>query len=301
MITSDDFEKLTEAADTPHVIRPLGLRTPEFDLSGVCVPDLAIWTVASPTGLESVPVAVRDAFTIRIPLDGGLVVRSAGHEREVPVGSASILQSQETLATRFEPGAHVLCCAVGMRELAIRREALEGERAPFVRFQPTVKLEGPRLNALVHTIRQIGAHMGSMADMLTGPLLVDLLLNQILSAWPSDSSDASSNAAAVVARGVDYIEAHLGEALTVGSVAAAARVSVRTLQSAFRAHTGRTPLGYILDRRMERAHADLLANGGRLAVSQIAYRWGFLHMGEFSRRYRQRYGCTPSQTSRRVA
>jgi AraC-like DNA-binding protein len=31
-------------------------------------------------------------------------------------------------------------------------------------------------------------------------------------------------------------------------------------------------------------------------IAVIAARWGFVHMSDFSRRYRQRFGCTPSQT-----
>ncbi len=194
----------------------------------------------------------------------------------------------------------MLSCAVGVADLVQRYKTLEGSDAPPLRLRPTVVIEGPRLQALVHTIRRIGDHIGTETEAMMSPLLVDLLLNQILSAWPMDQIDRMEEGPPSVIRlAIDFIEEHLGGALTVGDVATACGVSLRTLQALFRTRIGTTPLGYILERRLERAHADLLANDGRLQVSQIAHRWGFLHMGEFARRYRMRYGCTPSQTSRR--
>lgn len=298
--TRDDLDSLTTRGDLPHVFRPLGRDAPRLDLHGVLTPELAIWNVTSATGFESVPEHVPDVYTIRVPLSCSLVSRTPGKDYETPAGSAIILPAVELLATRFAPGARVLACAVRTQDLVSRSETLECEGAPLVRFQPTVRLDGLPLKALVHTIGQIGDHMGTAAENLAAPLLLDLLLNQILSVWPRRQPQTPDGTARAASRGIDYVEAHLAEPLTVGHVAAAAGVSVRTLQSAFRAHTGRTPLGYILERRLECVHGELMANDGRLAVSQIAYRWGFLHMGEFSRRYRERYGCLPSQTSRRA-
>lgn len=48
-------------------------------------------------------------------------------------------------------------------------------------------------------------------------------------------------------------------------------------------------------------HEDL--TGGdparRHTVAEVAYRWGFAHLGRFAHDYRARYGESPSTTSRR--
>ncbi len=77
------------------------------------------------------------------------------------------------------------------------------------------------------------------------------------------------------------------------------RVSVRTLQEAFRKHVGMPPMAYVSEVRLERVHGQLRAAApGSTTVAEVAYQWGFAHLGRFARRYRERYGETPSQTLR---
>lgn len=91
-----------------------------------------------------------------------------------------------------------------------------------------------------------------------------------------------------------YIDAHLDQPLTIESIAAAAGISPRGLQLAFRQHRGTTPLGFWRDRRLACAHADLMAGTG--SVTEVALRWGFAHFGRFSGAYRARYGLSPRDT-----
>ena len=81
-------------------------------------------------------------------------------------------------------------------------------------------------------------------------------------------------------------------------MAAAAGVGVRRLQTMFKAETGRTPVQFILERRLERVRADLGTASDGLSIHEIASRWGFTHMGDFGRRYRARFGEPPSLTRR---
>ncbi|WP_236241191.1 helix-turn-helix transcriptional regulator [Streptomyces sp. CC228A] len=85
---------------------------------------------------------------------------------------------------------------------------------------------------------------------------------------------------------------------TTTELAALARVSARRLQESFRAHVGTTPMGYVRDIRLERVRDELRAAepGGGLTVSEVAWRWGFTHLGRFAASYRDRFGEAPSQT-----
>lgn len=98
----------------------------------------------------------------------------------------------------------------------------------------------------------------------------------------------------------DFVEMHLAEPLTVADIAAAAGVSERTLQSAFRSELATTPIAYLKARRLERARADLAdaATADAVGVTTIAARWGFGHLGRFAAEYRARFGESPSQTLR---
>jgi len=93
--------------------------------------------------------------------------------------------------------------------------------------------------------------------------------------------------------------------LPVGTdaAAAAAGLSVRGLQQAFRRTLGVTPTQYLRGVRLERVHAELLAAtpaDGTL-VSDVARRWGFAHLGRFAGTYQQRWGEHPVDTLRRRA
>lgn len=51
----------------------------------------------------------------------------------------------------------------------------------------------------------------------------------------------------------------------------------------------------VLERRLERAAMDILASPPHVAISEVAYRWGFNDLSHFSRTFRQRYSCSPSE------
>jgi AraC-like DNA-binding protein len=108
-------------------------------------------------------------------------------------------------------------------------------------------------------------------------------------------------APAALRRAAAYIEANAHDPVVLSDIAAAAGLSVRALQYAFRRHFDVTPLGYLRHVRLERAHRELQAadpaRGDTVAV--IAARWGFAKPGHFAAAYRARFGLLPSQTLRR--
>ncbi|MUN63776.1 helix-turn-helix domain-containing protein [Kocuria sediminis] len=94
-------------------------------------------------------------------------------------------------------------------------------------------------------------------------------------------------------------ETHLAEPIGLPEIAAAARLSPRGLQAAFRRHLDTTPTGYLRTARIDAAHTDLLAASGAQTVAEVAARWGFAHPGRFAAAYRDHYGETPAETLRR--
>jgi AraC-like DNA-binding protein len=114
------------------------------------------------------------------------------------------------------------------------------------------------------------------------------------SAAPRDRRDAS---AATVRRATVFIDEHAGQDITVAGIAAAVRVSVRSLQLAFRRELDTTPMAYLRTVRLARAHRDLVDAGpGQETVTAVAYRWGFSSTSRFSAYYRETYGVNPKQT-----
>jgi AraC-like DNA-binding protein len=102
-----------------------------------------------------------------------------------------------------------------------------------------------------------------------------------------------------VRRAAGYIEAHADQPVTLDQVAAAAGVTGRALQYAFRRHYGTTPTGYLRRTRLERAHQELrAAEPGDATVAAVARKWGWASPAHFAATYRQRFGELPSHTLR---
>ncbi|MBF4616318.1 AraC family transcriptional regulator [Curtobacterium sp. VKM Ac-1376] len=112
-------------------------------------------------------------------------------------------------------------------------------------------------------------------------------------AAPGSQIDAPLQAA------LDYLRNHAREQVTVADVAAAAGISIRTLQERFKRTLGRSPLTYLRDIRLDEVHAELQApEPGMTTVAQVARYWGFGHLGRFSAEYTKRFGQYPRHTLR---
>ena len=86
---------------------------------------------------------------------------------------------------------------------------------------------------------------------------------------------------------------------SVGEIAAACGVARRTLEKHFRRFLCRSLIEVRRDLRLEQARRALLAAATPDAVTEIALRSGFNHLGRFAALYRARYGESPSATLRR--
>jgi AraC-like DNA-binding protein len=104
---------------------------------------------------------------------------------------------------------------------------------------------------------------------------------------------------ACVTRAEAFMEASVEQDIGLRDVVVSAGASLRTLYRGFEKARGTTPMGFLRDCRLERAHAQLLEPNSRdLRVTDVALRWRFEHLSDFAARYRERFGCLPSETLR---
>ncbi|NED82884.1 helix-turn-helix domain-containing protein, partial [Streptomyces sp. SID11233] len=67
---------------------------------------------------------------------------------------------------------------------------------------------------------------------------------------------------------------------------------VRTLYRAFARGAMSSVMGYVRERRLERARAELIST--RLTVAEIAARWHFADSSHFVKAYEKRFAEAPS-------
>jgi AraC family transcriptional regulator len=139
------------------------------------------------------------------------------------------------------------------------------------------------------------------AESLANVVAVHLLRHVLAPRRPAHGRDG------VLPRGqlrvvVEYIEEHLDTGLTLGQMAAAARLSVYHFARQFRAATGLPPHQYVIARRVERAK-QLLHRGDDLALAEVAMDVGFSDQSQFCRHFKRLVGVTPGRfrTPARIA
>jgi transcriptional regulator GlxA family with amidase domain len=152
--------------------------------------------------------------------------------------------------------------------------------------------------------------MFAPGSLLTRPLvglpLVDSLVRGLLLIADHPHRDVLAAAPRSVAprtvrTAIELIEAEPHTPWTVSTLAARSHVSVRSLQEGFRRHLDTTPMAYLRNVRLERAHHALQQSDPSMtAVSAIAYEWGFTNLGRFAALHTARYGETPKVTLRRT-
>lgn len=94
-----------------------------------------------------------------------------------------------------------------------------------------------------------------------------------------------------------FIAEHLDEpTLSNARIAAAVGVSERHLQRIFRQCTESSLQNYVINQRLQRAYWRLMqAKGAVTSIERLGAEVGFISTAHFSRRFKQRYGFSPSQ------
>ncbi|UQE73261.1 helix-turn-helix domain-containing protein [Gordonia sp. PP30] len=95
---------------------------------------------------------------------------------------------------------------------------------------------------------------------------------------------------------LEWARDHLGDPLTVDTLARHARVSRRTFTRRFREATGTSPMAWLLDQRTE--YAKLLLETTAYPVDDVAHRAGFGTGSALRKQLRLKHGVSPSSYRR---
>lgn len=101
----------------------------------------------------------------------------------------------------------------------------------------------------------------------------------------------------VVSKAIQLVEnclEDLDELPKISEISACVGVSERALEYAFARKYGVSPIRYFKFMRLHGARRDIRV--GNLSVTDVAMKWGFCHLGRFSKTYRETFGELPSHT-----
>ena len=95
----------------------------------------------------------------------------------------------------------------------------------------------------------------------------------------------------------DKVFGHMDGYMNISSLAKEYNISEQTLQNSFKSLFGYTPKHFFRLLKLNLVHRELMENNPeQTIVSEIASKWGFVHMGRFSAYYKELFGEYPSVT-----
>jgi AraC-like DNA-binding protein len=275
-----------------HGGRPLGYAM--FQVSGVHT-NLGV----SESAVSQTVRGHVEGWVLYLALPPGTVLRSGLRSSAPTVPNTAVLIPPGWAFTRISPPGAVFAVEVRpqavMAELSARRP--DGVDRHLSRLAMPVLAAGERSGLRVAASALVqatapgtdGRQQGSAESCLI-ERIVDLVLRDAVARRPGELSlDRARNLEV-------WIDAHLGEPITMGTLCQVAGVGERCLQKSFLYRRGISPMRFVAERRLLAAHQWLADASQAGTVTEAGLRFGFSHLGRFSVSYRQAIGESPSQT-----
>jgi len=254
------------------------------------------------SGMRQKVSGVPHGTILQLPMGRPHVYAIGDRAFEARPGAAILLAAGQEFTIYTEPNDCLVVLRVGASALSDElRDRLPASAGLVTR---EIALTGGRLEALASMHRALVQAADPQASSSHRPYAAQLEARVI--GWLADclvgTNPASTRPAVTVQRVrmvEEWVDTHLAAPITLGRLCAVAGVGDRWLESAFRAHRGQTPLGFVMARRLARVRRSLLDATPGASITQLAHDAGFVHLGRFAARYRRAYGESPSQTLQR--
>ena len=231
---------------------------------------------------ESHPYHVHDRPAFVYVMDGHVEVRTAKDSQHCMQASTRMIPAGDRHQTRYGARqAHALVMGIGDdRSSDFRARSSVLDRPSY---------HAPRTPATVYAERVLSELMRS--DSAT-PLAIEALMLELLISG-ARGFRAESRVPAWLIRVRERVDAEFRSHLSLQLLAIEAGVHPVHLSRTFRRMYGRSIAQYQRDRRLEWATAELIS--GDTPVSRIAVDAGFADHSEFTRRFIDAKGVTPSR------
>jgi AraC-like DNA-binding protein len=251
------------------------------------------------------------AYRIVVPLAGRIEGLYRGSSLTTGPGVASVYPPEGHTAARWAAGSRLISLKIDRRAVDdALSDALGRQVTSQPDFRPVLPTDVAPTRSWINMVILLKEQLFRPDTVLNQPMValpfVDSLVRGFLLAAEHPHRDAllrdeGLGAPRAVRTAVEIIEEEADLPLTLSSIAARCHVSVRSLQQGFRRHLGTSPMAYLREVRLRRAHQALLSSDpSAVTVASVAYQWGFSNFGRFAAAHAARYGETPIETLRRT-
>jgi AraC-like DNA-binding protein len=306
----DEAQQVVSEVYLPHRLKPLD-QSAKLDMSLNAVRFSGVTAGYLRYGSD-IDVLTADAVNVHInvPLSGVAASRC---------GRMDVVEATPDRAVVFTPGLPAeirwpadcaqLCLMIDRVDLERELAAMLGRTVTTpVTFAPCMDLtSGPGRSwagALHLLVREAEQADSPLRHPLAVRSLENLLIRGLLLSQPSNhykALHAPSPKAGPrpVLAAIDLMESEPERSWTPAELAYRVSVSVRSLQDGFHRTVDASPMTYLRELRLGRVREELKAGSAdAVTVTEVAGRWGFVHLGRFASAYRRKFGETPSTTLR---
>lgn len=162
---------------------------------------------------------------------------------------------------------------------------------------PLIQQLGLSLKAELESTLEEPSGISQVRDRLfvesAASLLVAHLIKQYSSRTPTALNCSGRLPRYKLQATIDYIQAHLGEDISLETLAQEAGMSMHHFSRLFKRSLGYSPYQYVLKCRIDRA--KLLLSQRQLSIADVAFAVGFTSQSHFTQHFKQLIGITPKQ------
>lgn len=260
------------------------------------------WISASPHRVyrtaREIAHSSTECYYLNLILAGECQITQRGNEVRLRPGEVAVFDSAEPFVLRHATGQDLKVVVFW-----IPRERLDRLARPGARFDALHLSDHPRIGKLIaETANTLAENAMAFTESEAG-VLYESLLNLVLlcaDVVPQDRGASDLALGSATLQGIlRHIESNVADpALSVEQAARRAGVSRRYVHKLFE-RLGTSFTRYVIDQRLARIHDDLTRRERRnLAISAIAYRWGFSDLSHFNKAFKAKYAATPGDLRR---
>jgi AraC-like DNA-binding protein len=256
--------------------------------------------------------ALRSTYRVNVPWSGHFESTHRGSSLIAGPGTAVLYRPEGDAVSRWAAGSQLLSVRI---DRCVVEDALSDtlgrQLTSQIDFTSCISMGSATTHSWINMLSLFAEQVFRVDSVLSQPMVglpfVDSLVHGLLLAAEHPHRSVVTGKTQFVSprairAAVEVIEEEAHLPLTVSAIAARCHVSVRALQQDFRRYVGTSPMGYLREVRLRRAHQSLLeADPSVTGVASVAYQWGFTNLGRFAAAHTARYNEPPAATLRRLA
>jgi AraC-like DNA-binding protein len=251
-------------------------------------------------------------YRINFVRSGHVEATYRGSSLHAGPGSVAVYQPHGHTVARWAEGSRMLAVKIDGDAVDDALSHALGREVTFqLEFAHAMPTNAALTRSWVNMVMMFAQQLFRSDSLLNQPMVgmpvADSIVHGFLLAADHSHRDAIAEEAGqapprAVRAAIDILDEEPHLPTTVSSLAARCHVSARSLQQGFRSYLGVSPMTYLREIRLRRAHQTLLeSDPSEVTVASVAHRWGFTHLGRFAGAHIERYGEAPSETLHRSA